>query len=284
MASKVTTNPFTESTGSSSDDSFTTARTRNSGTQGSPELPTAMISRRSVSFESSLFTPKRLNGKPQEPRTFSGFDARAAPFTPSGDGVKDRRCWSLESGAKTVSLPSRISHSAEFLRGLERPGATLEQLSDSAPKESRPRKIGKKRERTHYSKKNVSFIDLASQSGSSESHVVEQGDPNGAIQQGFFDPYTASSSPLPSITPNQHQPQMNMYAQDPTTGGNTQYYQANSFSQPLQYHLYTSLGPHRENLLPYQRSAHDFFIPDNLREDLQRKSAATLQTLPSKLR
>lgn len=49
----------------------------------------------------------------------------------------------------------------------------------------------------------------------------------------------------------------------------------------LLYHLYAPSGPNRENLLAYQRSAHDFFIPENLRQDLQRKSEATLQILPS---
>jgi len=49
----------------------------------------------------------------------------------------------------------------------------------------------------------------------------------------------------------------------------------------LQYHLYAPLGPHREHLLPYQRNAHDFFISENLRQELQRKAEATLQVLPS---
>ena len=49
----------------------------------------------------------------------------------------------------------------------------------------------------------------------------------------------------------------------------------------VQYHLYTPLGPHRENLLAYQRTTHDLFIADSLREDLQRKSEAALQILPS---
>jgi PAB-dependent poly(A)-specific ribonuclease subunit 3 len=50
-----------------------------------------------------------------------------------------------------------------------------------------------------------------------------------------------------------------------------------------QYHNYAPMGPHRENLLAYQRTVHDLFIPDKLREDLQRKAEASLQTLPSML-
>jgi PAB-dependent poly(A)-specific ribonuclease subunit 3 len=41
------------------------------------------------------------------------------------------------------------------------------------------------------------------------------------------------------------------------------------------------MGPHRENLLAYQRTAHDFFIADELREELQKKSDAAQQVLPS---
>lgn len=42
------------------------------------------------------------------------------------------------------------------------------------------------------------------------------------------------------------------------------------------------MGPHREDLLAYQKLVHDFFIGDHIREDLQKKAAATLQVLPSK--
>jgi len=75
------------------------------------------------------------------------------------------------------------------------------------------------------------------------------------------------------------QQQMNPYAQQTSGMGGQQFYQdANSFKHPLNYHLYSSLGPRRENLMAYQRSTSDFFIPDNLREDLQRKAEAALQT------
>jgi PAB-dependent poly(A)-specific ribonuclease subunit 3 len=42
------------------------------------------------------------------------------------------------------------------------------------------------------------------------------------------------------------------------------------------------MGPHREDLLPYQRLSHDFFMSNDLREELQKKSAATLQVLELK--
>ncbi|KIV82494.1 hypothetical protein PV11_04602 [Exophiala sideris] len=53
------------------------------------------------------------------------------------------------------------------------------------------------------------------------------------------------------------------------------------FQQPVQYHQYAPIGPFSTNLAPYQRTVHDLFIPNDLREEIQKKSAATLQTLPN---
>lgn len=50
---------------------------------------------------------------------------------------------------------------------------------------------------------------------------------------------------------------------------------------PPQYHLYAPIGPYRDDLMPYQRVTHDFFMSERLRDDLQKKSHATLQTMPS---
>lgn len=49
----------------------------------------------------------------------------------------------------------------------------------------------------------------------------------------------------------------------------------------VQYHLYAPIGPHNQNTLAYQRNVHDLFLANDFREELQKKSAATLQTLPS---
>jgi PAB-dependent poly(A)-specific ribonuclease subunit 3 len=51
----------------------------------------------------------------------------------------------------------------------------------------------------------------------------------------------------------------------------------------VQYHLYAPIGPHSQNTLGYQRNVHDLFLPNDFREELQKKAAATLQTLPSML-
>jgi hypothetical protein len=114
-----------------------------------------------------------------------------------------------------------------------------------------------------------------------DAQSSSQVEPNGGLQQNLYDPYVTQPPAMANPSHSIPSAQINPYAREPSSSGNTPYYQNTTFTQPIQYHLYTSLGPHREALLPYQRAAHDFFIPDNLREELQRKSATTLQTLPS---
>ncbi|KAK9461836.1 uncharacterized protein V1516DRAFT_711286 [Lipomyces oligophaga] len=50
---------------------------------------------------------------------------------------------------------------------------------------------------------------------------------------------------------------------------------------PIQYHLYAPHQYHKANLQPYQRNVRYFFMSDTLREELQSKNEATLQTLPT---
>jgi PAB-dependent poly(A)-specific ribonuclease subunit 3 len=105
------------------------------------------------------------------------------------------------------------------------------------------------------------------------------------MQPGLANPYEQySGSPAVSgIGSASQQPRLNPYATDASAlGGQGSYYTSNSqFSATPQYHLYVPMGPYRENLLAYQRTAHDFFISDELREDLQRKSDAAQQILPN---
>lgn len=49
---------------------------------------------------------------------------------------------------------------------------------------------------------------------------------------------------------------------------------------PLQYHLYAPSSASNDTLASHQRRPEDFFISNSLREELQRKNEATLQTLP----
>ncbi|KAF2462013.1 PAB-dependent poly(A)-specific ribonuclease subunit PAN3 [Lineolata rhizophorae] len=102
-----------------------------------------------------------------------------------------------------------------------------------------------------------------------------------AAAMNSYDPFSVSST-MAGLGGASHQASLNPYSQDAANLGGAAYFQStNTFTQPLQYHLYAPLGPHRENLAPYQRTVHDFFIPDNLREELQRKAEATLQVLPN---
>ncbi|KAH6688919.1 PAB-dependent poly(A)-specific ribonuclease subunit PAN3 [Plectosphaerella plurivora] len=78
--------------------------------------------------------------------------------------------------------------------------------------------------------------------------------------------------------------QYNPYLDDPSGMGASSsiFQQQNAFAapiQPLQYHLYAPLGVTRDGLLPYQRQTHDFFLPESIREEAQRKLEATHQVL-----
>nr|POE86425.1 pab-dependent poly(a)-specific ribonuclease subunit pan3 [Quercus suber] len=96
----------------------------------------------------------------------------------------------------------------------------------------------------------------------------------------FGDPFVSTQALQQSLTGlDGTQQQINPYAQVPSSVSGQGYFQDTSgFKHPLNYHLYASIGPKREKTAPYQRVSSDFFIPDDLREDLQRKSEATLQT------
>ncbi|KAK7543868.1 PAB-dependent poly(A)-specific ribonuclease subunit PAN3 [Phyllosticta citricarpa] len=96
-----------------------------------------------------------------------------------------------------------------------------------------------------------------------------------------YDNFTPAA--MSGMSPANHAAQLNPYTQDAATMGGAAFFQnaVGGFPQPIQYHLYAPMGPHPENLLTYQKTSHDFFIPDQLREDLQRKSEATRQILPN---
>ncbi|KAL7788680.1 hypothetical protein V8C37DRAFT_387608 [Trichoderma ceciliae] len=105
---------------------------------------------------------------------------------------------------------------------------------------------------------------------------------NGTSQDGSlsYDPFGMPNQSL-ATTP------FNPYAEDHNamTGAQSTYFQTqNAFAaplQPLQHHLYAPIGPYREDLMPYHRLTHDFFLPEKLREELQKKAEATLQVMPN---
>ena len=51
----------------------------------------------------------------------------------------------------------------------------------------------------------------------------------------------------------------------------------------LNFLHYAPMAPYPQKLLPFQKNIHSFFLSDNIREELQRKGEAALQTMPSKL-
>lgn len=90
---------------------------------------------------------------------------------------------------------------------------------------------------------------------------------------------------MPQTNQSLQTTQFNPYADEHAGMANTgpTFYQgATGFTplQPLQHHLYAPAGPHRDDLMPYNRQTHDFFIPDKLRVDLLKKADATLQVMP----
>lgn len=56
----------------------------------------------------------------------------------------------------------------------------------------------------------------------------------------------------------------------------------NASFQPLQYHLYVPQPLYSPDQLgPYQRSQYDFFVPEEIRREFQKRNEALLQTLPN---
>ncbi|OAL05143.1 PAB-dependent poly(A)-specific ribonuclease subunit PAN3 [Phaeosphaeriaceae sp. SRC1lsM3a] len=104
---------------------------------------------------------------------------------------------------------------------------------------------------------------------------------NSSASFSTYDPYTASAN-LAAIAGQGHQASaINPYAQG-SAGLEASYYQnPNAFQSSPAYHLYWPVGPQPTGLLAYQRTAHDFFIPDALREDLQKKAEVARQVLPN---
>jgi PAB-dependent poly(A)-specific ribonuclease subunit 3 len=108
-----------------------------------------------------------------------------------------------------------------------------------------------------------------------------QGNGNGITNSGAYDPFVTASTPL-SAAGAVGPVSANPYSHDPAAlAGGAFFANQGGFQQPVQYHLYAPIGPHNQNTLGYQRNVHDLFLPNDIREELQKKAAATLQTLPN---
>ncbi|TQW12261.1 poly(A)-binding protein-dependent poly(A) ribonuclease [Cordyceps javanica] len=109
-----------------------------------------------------------------------------------------------------------------------------------------------------------------------------------AVTNGAVDPFNMVTvgQGLPAAAAAAAAAAFNPYAENHAgiAGAAQQFFQGGQFPpQPLQYHLYAPVGPHREDLMQYHRVTHDFFMPEKLREEMQRKSEASLQVINSQL-
>ncbi|KAK4632546.1 PAN2-PAN3 deadenylation complex subunit PAN3 [Fulvia fulva] len=203
------------------------------------------VPKKSLNVESPSFTPKPMNVQPAK-IGISPKAASAAAFTPRGSGkalcgdVKIMLTYCTTGSVTPAAASHSKEHSGDF-----NPQMTFQP-----------------------SQQFQEFI--LSQSFLASSQVDHA--PQLQQQLGTFgDPFLTHQSIEAA--------QLNPYAQQaPALGGQPFFQDASSYKHPLNYHLYASIGPRRENLMPHQRSTADFFLPDNLREELQQKSEATLQT------
>jgi PAB-dependent poly(A)-specific ribonuclease subunit 3 len=110
--------------------------------------------------------------------------------------------------------------------------------------------------------------------------IPTQVEPNASASSFGYDPYTSNSS-ISTITGQHQSATINPYAQDSSGLGSSYPFNHNGFQASPAYHLYWPVGPQPTGLLAYQRTAHDFFIPDSLREDLQKRAEIGRQVLPN---
>jgi hypothetical protein len=133
-------------------------------------------------------------------------------------------------------------------------------------------------------------LESQDSSDSRTTQVSLQGNGNGVLNPAAaYDPFVATPGSLTGNGVTSHPVQGNPYSHDAAAavaasmGGAAFFSGQAGFQQPVQYHLYAPIGPHSQNISAYQRNVHDLFLPNDFREELQKKAAATLQTLPSKL-
>ncbi|EME48099.1 hypothetical protein DOTSEDRAFT_167686 [Dothistroma septosporum NZE10] len=204
------------------------------------------LPKKSLSVESPSFTPKPVNAQPAK-IGISPKAASAAAFTPRGSGKPSGTVKTMLAHRATGSATSAAHSHTRELSGEFNPQLAFQpsqQFQEFIPSQS----------------------FLASPPIDHTPQLQHQ-------LAAYGDPFLTQQS-LDAA-----QAQLNPYApQAPALGGQPFFQDASSYKHPLNYHLYSSIGPRRDNLMPHQRSTADFFLSDNLREELQQKSEATLQT------
>ncbi|TPX19294.1 PAB-dependent poly(A)-specific ribonuclease subunit 3 [Coccidioides immitis] len=211
--------------------------------------------------------PSRVNDA-QHPESRSSskkrFNVDSPSFTPSATPLNG------SSGLKkSATISPKAANAAPFL-----PKGVLSR-SNAATPQSQPE--------TSTPEWSIGEIQDFVPQGFDTSHVESiHGHGNGVLSTPAYDPFVSSSTPLGASGAVTHQVQPNPYSHDPSAIGGAAFFGAhNAFQQPVQYHLYAPIGPHNQNILGYQRNIHDLFLPNSFREELQKKAAATLQTLPN---
>ncbi|KAK8070453.1 hypothetical protein PG997_010656 [Apiospora hydei] len=210
----------------------------------------ANSAKKSLNVDSPSFTPTQLQPGAKK-FTFSSQAANAAPFTPKAVG-------------------NSCMFASESLRGgngiLTCRKATPSTLTQDA-------------EGPIFNPATIREFTPQSQNYDLNTATATNG--TGTDSSNVYDPFSMSgmNQTIPTA-------QFNPYAEDPTgmAGGSTSFYPAQGAyaapAQPLQYHLYAPVGPYRSDLSNYQRQAHDFFLREDIREEMQKKSEATRQVLP----
>jgi PAB-dependent poly(A)-specific ribonuclease subunit 3 len=193
-----------------------------------------------------------------------GLNVDSPSFTPSLLSSNDT------SSKKTTTISPKAASAAPFL-----PKNVTSRSNTSTPSI---------RQETATPDWSVSEIqDFVPQSFDASQVASLQGNSNGVLASaGPYDPFVTPPTPLATTGSVTHQLQSSPFSHDATALGGAAFFSSQTnFQQPVQYHLYAPIGPHSQNIMGYQRNVHDLFLPNNFREELQKKAAATLQTLPS---
>jgi len=189
------------------------------------------------------------------------FNVESPSFTPSGQQQS-------QQPAKKSTFSSQAASAAPFTpRGV---GSTAVQQSAEGSLFN-PAAI------KEFTPHGQNSYDVANTSGGN-TNVARDGNH-------YPDPFTSMSS-LGQTLPTSGQ--FNPYAGDHAASlaaSGTAYYTQQSYNaglvHPPNYHLYQAFDINKLDLQPYQRSTYDYFIPREVREELQKKMFATQQVLPN---
>ncbi|KOC11949.1 PAB-dependent poly(A)-specific ribonuclease subunit PAN3 [Aspergillus flavus AF70] len=205
-------------------------------------------SRRRLNVDSPSFTPSLLSSNGSSPTTASVTAKKAATISPKAANAAPFQPRNITSRSNTSTPSGR----AETMT----PDWSVAEVQEFVPQ------------------------------GFDTAHMASlQGNSNGGVPSTSpFDPFVTASNPLSAasaVGPVQANPFAHDTAAAAAALGGAFFAGQSGFQQPVQYHLYAPIGPHSQNTLGYQRNVHDLFLPNDFREELQKKAAATLQTLPN---